>query len=65
MCAQPDLALEFQIVLARSCVGIAAHFWCQVKDDELNFVTMKIIFYKCRGGSRNLRKGGHNILFFF
>ena len=40
------LTLKFQIVLVQSCMGIAAHFWCQVKEDELNFVTMKIIFYK-------------------
>ena len=40
------LTLEFHIVLARSCGGITAHFLCQMKEDELNFVTMKIIFHK-------------------
>ena len=39
-------ALTFQIVLARSCVDIAAHFWYQMKVDELNFVKMEIIFCK-------------------
>ena len=37
------LTLKFHIVLARLCVGITAHFWCQMKEDELNFVTMKTI----------------------
>ena len=42
--AQPDFNIEIHIVFARSWLGIAAHFWCQVIEDELNFVTMKIIF---------------------
>ena len=41
--AQPDLTLTFQIVLDRLCVGITAQFGCQMKDDELNFVTMNIM----------------------
>ena len=45
-CTGPILTLKFQIVLARSCVSVAAHLWYQMKEDELNFVTMTIIFYK-------------------
>ena len=41
------LTLIFHIVLARLCVGITAHFGCQMKEDELNFVTVKTILYKC------------------
>ena len=33
------------IVLARPCVGITAQFRCQMKDNELNSVTMKIIYF--------------------
>ena len=40
------LTLRFHIVLARLCMGITAHFWCQMKEEELNFVTMKTILYK-------------------
>ena len=41
------LTLKFHIVLARLCVNITAHFWCQIKEDELNFIAMKTILYKC------------------
>ena len=40
------LTLKFHIVLAWPCVGITAHIWCQMKEDELNFVTIKTIFHK-------------------
>ena len=40
------LTLKFHIVLARLCVDITAHIWCQMKEDELNFVTIKTIFHK-------------------
>ena len=32
------------MVRARSSGGIAANFWYQMKEDELKFVTMEIIF---------------------
>ena len=37
------LTLKLHIDLARLCVGITAHIWCQMKEDELNFVTIKTI----------------------
>ena len=40
------LTLKCQIILARSCVGITVQFWCQMKEDELNFVKMNIVFYE-------------------
>ena len=40
------LTFKFHIVLARLCVGITTHIWCQMKEDELNFVTIKTICYK-------------------
>ena len=40
------LTLKFHVVLARLCVGITAHFWCQIKEHELNYVTVKTILYK-------------------
>ena len=40
------LTLKFQIVLARSYVGIVAHFLYQMKEDEQYILTMEIMFYK-------------------
>ena len=52
--AQPDFDIEIHIVLTRPCVGITVHYWCQMKEDELNFVTMKVIFYKLFNFSRKI-----------
>ena len=44
---QPDFDIEISHC---SCLVMRRYFtaniWCQMKEDELNFVTMKSIFYK-------------------
>ena len=44
--AQPDFDIEISNC---SCSVMCGHYnstWCQMKEDELNFVTMKMIFYE-------------------